>query len=771
MLGCAAPKKVNRPLKSVSDLPKGNAPASLSLTHFPDRLHAYLWRNWALVPTERLAAVVGATRKEVLQLGQAMNLPKPPHITADQQRRSYITVIKRNWHLLPYEQLLRLLDWTPEQLAYTLREDDFLFLKLGSHKPKCEPLKFVHTDEKSRQSERNLARIVREEFPDGLDQSSEPLFHFVEALSQKPSDADRPPSPSKISPRFCYSYFALYGDPLLETEADPYPEGYLARLAQSGVDGVWLQGVLAKLAPFPWDLKLSARHEERLKNLRALVARARKHGIGVYLYLNEPRSLPLNFFAAHPELKGVAEGDHAALCTSDPTVQKYLTGAIASLCQAVPDLAGFFTITGSENLTNCWSHGAGAKCPRCNQRSPGEVIAEVNSLFFQGIQKSGSQAQLIVWDWGWADAWAESIINRLPSEAALMSVSEWSLPLERGEVKTSVGEYSISAVGPGPRAQRHWAFARKRGLKTIAKIQAGNTWELSAVPYIPAVANVARHAANLREAKVDGLMLGWTLGGYPSPNLAVVDAIEEAARDHRKSSASALAEHALNIVAQRRFGATLAPLVVQAWREFSTAFSEFPFHIGLVYSAPLQVGPANLLWAQPTHYPASMVGFPYDDLDTWRAVYPAEIFISQLEKVADGFDRAIHLLKASTATVRLKKSERLALAGELNVAETCAIHFRSTASQARFVLARRALAAAQNSGDAASAIALIEGVFKIEIALAKRLYMIQSRDSRIGFEASNQYYYVPLDLVEKVLNCRELLERWLPAQRAKWKLS
>jgi hypothetical protein len=33
------------------------------------------------------------------------------------------------------------------------------------------------------------------------------------------------------------------------------------------------------------------------------------------------------------------------------------------------------------------------------------------------------------------------------------------------------------------------------------------------------------------------------------------------------------------------------------------------------------------------------------------------------------------------------------------------------------------------------------------------------KDSRLGFEASNQYAYVPLDLVEKVLNCRELLDR------------
>ena len=33
--------------------------------------------------------------------------------------------------------------------------------------------------------------------------------------------------------------------------------------------------------------------------------------------------------------------------------------------------------------------------------------------------------------------------------------------------------------------------------------------------------NVTRHVAALRELGVDNLMLGWTLGGYPSPNLEV----------------------------------------------------------------------------------------------------------------------------------------------------------------------------------------------------------------------------------------------------------
>ena len=43
----------------------------------------------------------------------------------------------------------------------------------------------------------------------------------------------------------------------------------------------------------------------------------------------------------------------------------------------------------------------------------------------------------------------------------------------------------------------------------------------------------------------------------------------------------------------------------------------------------------------------------------------------------------------------------------------------------------------------------------------------QLRNSRREFEASNQYYCVPIDLAEKMLSCRHLLDQWLPAQEAR----
>src|SRR5205823_325872 len=122
-----------------------------------------------------------------------------------------------------------------------------------------------------------------------------------------------------------------------------------------------------------------------------------------------------------------------------------------------------------------------------------------------------------------------------------------------------------------------------------------------------------------------------------------------------------------------------------------------PYNIGVVYSAPLQVGPANLLWAKPTGHAASMVGFPYDDLERWRGIYPAEVFATQLEKVADGFDSALVKLNRSTGGLRLSSVQKQALESELRIAEAAAIHFRSVANQSRFVISRKALAAAKEA--------------------------------------------------------------------------
>ncbi len=730
----------------------GSKPA-LGCEPFPSRLHQFVWRNWTVVPQARLAEVLKTSPESVAQVAASMGLPPQGGIQSEWQDRGYITVLRRNWHLLPYGQLTELLGFTRERLRYSLMEDDFLFIKLGSVKPKCEPLLYAPPTPAEASAAAKLAGWLREEGLEGAGaRPEEPRFAFVSALS-RPDPALAVAKPDGASPfelRFIFSYFADYGDPLIDPEVKSYPEGLLQRLAAAGVNGVWVHTVLRTLAKDPAFPEFGADCEKRIAGLRTLVARGKKYGVDVYLYLNEPRTMHTSFFEARPEraaMRGVeAAGDSARLCTSNPEVRRWMSDALASVFTQVPGLGGVFTITASENPTSCASHRQQAKCARCKSRSYAEIIAEVNATIAQGVARGNPAAKTIVWDWGWDDAQAGEIIARLPKSCWLQSVSEWSLPIERGGVKSAVGEYSISAVGPGPRASKHWALARQAGLKTSAKVQVGATWEFSAVPYLPTLDLVAEHARNLASAGVNGLMLSWSLGCYPSPNLEVFQAFAKGDTDIGA---------VLDRVAERRYGAQAAPRVRQAWTAFSDGFREFPYHVGTLYQGPQHMGPANPLYLKPTGYRATMVGLPYDDLKSWRAVYPAEVWIGQMEKVRAGFERGCGLWEQGVA--QASGASRREAGREAGLFRAIWLHIASCANQARFVAARDRLLAAADEATREACRAELRGAVKAELAAAKELLPLAQVDARIGYESSNHYFYIPQDLLEKVLCCRSIL--------------
>src|SRR5262249_18706635 len=152
------------------------------------------------------------------------------------------------------------------------------------------------------------------------------------------------------------------------------------------------------------------------------------------------------------------------------------------------------------------SHYRWTECPRCKHRTDADIISELLATIESGIHRASPKATVLVSDWGWRrHGDAPDIIARLPKSVWLLSVSEWAKPIERGGIKTEVGEYSISAVGPGPRALRHWADARKAGLKIAAEIQFNNSCEIASVPYLPVMNLIAEHLRNLVSLKLDGM--------------------------------------------------------------------------------------------------------------------------------------------------------------------------------------------------------------------------------------------------------------------------
>ncbi|MDF2725468.1 MAG: hypothetical protein K0Q59_5145, partial [Paenibacillus sp.] len=292
----------------------------------------------------------------------------------------------------------------------------------------------------------------------------------------------------------------------------------------------------------------------------------------------------------------------------------------------------------------------------------------------------------------------------------------------------------------------------------FAKVQFNNTWECSAVPYLPVFDLVAEHLDNLNREGVSGLMLSWTLGGYPSPTLAM--ASQHYWATERFDASGAALEQAPASVASwlaGKFGAQAGAAIAKASAAFSQAFREFPFHVSTAYTAPQNYGPSNLLYMQPTGYSATMIGFPYDDVKRWRSIYPEDVFEEQLRKLTVGWEEGLEAL--SEAGSLIDADHEGDYADLVYVALGAYYHFRSTYQQTAFVLERNRLAGTEDpAGRERSERRLVELAGK-ELATARHLVDLMGRDSRIGYEASNHYYYTARLLQEKILNCLDICDK------------
>lgn len=516
------PHLTRRGLLALPMLAQVAAPAPpIAESHFPSRLHLFVWRNWEIADLDRMARVLGASADNVRAVGESMGLPPKPALTTDTLRRIYIGVIRQNWHVIPNRQIVELLGWDDRRFAFTLKEDDFLDHKLGP-KPDCAELQYHDPTDAEQRRAAEIRATLEKHFGKALSMPGQERFAFVRQLSA-PLDPPRlrdgwmvsgrstavniatarvvatingveprnvrplvdgtlPEGAYKIvttpdlvrvtahdestllaaarripsaiadggevtgrvawSPRYLYSYFALYGDPLLEPDLDPFPDGYLDRLSAVGINGVWLQGVLNTLAPSRRFTDFGAGWQTRLANLNRLVERAGRFGIRVFLYLNEPRAMTAPFFDKHPTLRGARYQDTWAMCTSAPEVREWLSESIRNVFRHARGLGGIFTISMSENHTNCFSHGGAwgkplpkaSDCDRCNRRGAVPVMAELMETFRDAVRAESPGAEILHWDWGWPADLSAALIPRLPKDVGLISISEWDQPVSRGGV-------------------------------------------------------------------------------------------------------------------------------------------------------------------------------------------------------------------------------------------------------------------------------------------------------------------------------------------------
>ena len=149
-----------------------------------------------------------------------------------------------------------------------------------------------------------------------------------------------------------------------------------------------------------------------------------------------------------------------------------------------------------------------------------------------------------------------------------------------------------------------------------------------------------------------------------------------------------------------------------------------------------------------------MMLFPQDDYRTWSGDYPPEVVKQQFRKLAEGWLQGLRRFRQGAEKVSPTRRDFAQM--DLAIAQTCLHHFQSTANQVEFYLLREKLG--QSQGEETPAAKRMIEIAQAEIELAGAQFSIARRHSTIAFEASNHYYYRPLDLAEKILNCRQVID-------------
>jgi hypothetical protein len=698
--------------------------SEIPLPHFPTRFHAVVFRLWETLDAKRIASGLGVALDDVISAATAMGLP-PQKNTDIWLSRGYITIIRNMWNILPYDQLLGILDMSEERLAAIIKEEDFLWAKLGKYKPICPRVEPCPLDEDQKKQLDLIKRTMLDHYSD-LFSGARPFDFFSDVKLEVPvTDAD-----ADDGIRMIYSFCGLYINVLDEDISLSFPDALLSQYAKNGINTVWIPSALYQITPFPFDESYSIGWEKRQERLRELVEKCSRYGIKVFIYLNEPRCMPLEFFDKYPELYGRGDGLYGSLCMSDGRVEKHLYDSVHSLCENVRGLGGFFCINFSENLTHCKSLG-GDECPRCKDVPAYELAARVVTAIRNAAKDVDESMKIVAWTWGYESYMKDRedqkrCISLMPKDVIIMSNSELLLKFSVAGFDGEVIDYSISKPGPSDISKELWSHAVSRGHDVAAKVAVNNSWECSTVPFLPVFDLIREHMSSLSKENVKHLMLSWTLGGYPSINLKIVSL---ALRDNSNEAyMELLREH---------FG-EYADAVCRAAKLFSEGFKEFPFDVLTLYSGPHNPGPSNLIYAIPTGRKATMTCYSYDDLESWRSKYPVEVYLDQMRKIGDKWKEG------------LREIENMPECEFRDCAYAGYAILRSAYLQAQFVYNRDHGLMHEN-----------RSIVEEERDLAHLMYQIMQRNNSIGYEAANHYYYNRAMLIEKVLNCDSILGKYM----------
>lgn len=531
----------------------------------------------------------------------------------------------------------------------------------------------------------------------------------------------------RYSPRI--SCAPMYAGEELKPDSDPYTEGLLERMSRAGVNAIYVWAKLHELGRSPALPELGVDADAKLARLNAIIRRASRYGIDVYLYLTlDP--LPAAFFDKHPDARGVARqfnafyGSGYLLCTSAPVVQRYIREATASVFRAAPGAKGAILIPLGEGFFNCRSFPRANTCPRCSNRSRDAVISELTGLVAEGAHSVNPKAAVVVWTYTWpeSDPSRAGLIARLPKDVTWLQTFEKEGLIRRDSIVDIAYDYTIALLGPSENFRLQMPLVERAGLPLWIKTESMISQEYVQGPYIPIPQRfIERYQRIARYPQATGLFLNWNHNGFQPSR--VVDLVKWFTWDPLPAD-----DAVVRRMAERDFGERAAPLFVAAWKKLSDAIASYPLSDNTSRNGPFQKGPAHPFFWDEAYHPRHHDKRQFFNSLNWTEPWDVDIARKYFSRMERGWTEGVRQMREAVAVTA--PEDRHEARRELGLATMQLSCVRMALHLMDFYRLRRQLASA---GGRNEILGQMRQVLEKEKRNAQMALEFVDEDSRLGY--------------------------------------
>jgi hypothetical protein len=538
-----------------------------------------------------------------------------------------------------------------------------------------------------------------------------------------------------------------------------WPDRYLSIVAHYGFDSIFASvysNPNGAMAGPPYDRMM--RRTDPAK-MRDLIRRAARQGLDVYCpIMHHLDGTPANEEALRKLVRDVVK--------QFPEIRGYLLLTEGFDYEKWPS----WNRTDLRKWIDAWTRGVGIATEEFHKLNPAiEVLAWDYNLDFR---PSGAEMKRYV-------------VSRYAPGVTAFVTWENGKGFERDGEQGFLKDYAINEVGPAEAAAAQIDEAHKRGLKVYAKADTFASWQYGTFPYLPFPQQWHARYQALEKHGIDGTMESWSYGFKPN--------FVAELRNWYSWTAAPPLNDLLRGVARREFGPGSEERVVAAWDRFSRA-------IRLVPDTGPNMGTTNSIgspfffqkpkpraitvehsWSVPGIESGGVRVSPYwpyapervilvpdftnrnNSAARYASPFSIPVFNKYLLLAAGEMEEGLQLYRR--AALQAPPAKRRAAFREVLLAEQLERMMRSDQAILEMEDSRLKLAKSTDKAEQARLLARITAILKEELERTRASRETQLRDSRLGYEWEQDYFYTPDVLAEKIKQIQGALNDEIPAYR------